>query len=150
MIINAKYIPANLKDGTLDPFRILEYKIMNREWFFNLHRTLNGSLTLIGQDDYIAVGDNLIIDADAIFPGQNTNEDHIANKGRAFFLAHIESVSHNASVNEVGARTFTTEIQFVRGVITDKNGNQIKEDVYLDENTHDVTPVQELNQNRVF
>jgi len=150
MIINAKYIPTNIADGKLDPFRILEYKVMNREWFFNLHRTLNGSLTLIGQDDYIAVGDNLIIDADAIFPGQNTNEDHIKNKGRAYFLAHIESVSHNSSVNEVGARTFITEIQFVRGVITDKNGNQLDEDVYLDQDTTKVTPVQELNQNRVF
>lgn len=150
MIINAKFIPTDVKTKKLDPFRIVEYKVMNREWFFNLHRTLNGSLTLIGQDDYVAVGDNLIIDADAMFPGQNTNEDHINNKGKAYFLAHIESVSHNVSVNEVGARSFITEIQFVRGVITDKNGEELKKDIYLDENTHDVTPTQELNQNRVF
>jgi hypothetical protein len=150
MIINAKFIPSNIKDGSLDPFRVLEYKVMNREWFFNIHRTLNGSLTLIGQDDYIAVGDNLIIDADAISPGRNTNKDHIKNRGRAYFLAHIESVAHSATVNETGARTFTTEIQFVRGIITDKSGKELDEDVYLDENTHEVTPTQELNSNRVF
>lgn len=150
MIIDAKYIPKNAVDNKLDPFRILEYKVMNREWFFNIHRTFNGSITLIGQDKYIAVGDNFIIDADAMFPGQNANADHIKNKGKAYFLAHIESISHNASVSDNGARSFITEIQFVRGVIVDKNGEQLKDDVFIDEDTSKVTPTQELNSNRVF
>lgn len=150
MIINAKYIPKNPKNNELDPFRVLEYKAMNREWFFNIHRTLNGSLTLVGQEDYIAVGDNIIIEADAIFPNNNGNEDQIANPNNSYFLAHVESISHNASVSETGSRTFITDIQFVRGIIVDKNGNQLDKDVHVDENTHNVTPVQELNSDSTF
>ena len=150
MLVNAKYIPKDTKGKKLDPFRLLEYKTMNREWFFNIHRMLNGTMTLIGQSQYVAVGDNLLIDADAIFAGKNTNLDHIKNSGKAYFLAHIESVSHNVSVNAVGARSFTTEIQFVRGIIVDANGNRLDDDQLLDEDTSQVTPVQELNSNRVF
>ena len=111
---------------------------------------MNGSMSLIGQSEYIAVGDNLMIDADAMFPGKNINEDHIANKGDTYFLAHIESVSHTCQVNENGTRSFMTEIQFVRGIITDIDGEEIKEGVLLDENVNKVTPTQELNSNRVF
>jgi hypothetical protein len=150
MIVNAKYIPKDPASNKLDPFRVLEYKTMNREWFFNIHRMLNGSMTLVGQSNYIAVGDNILIDADAIFTGRNANKDHIENRNRAYLLAHVEAISHTCSVSETGARNFVTEIQFVRGIITDQNGNELDNDVLLDENTNELTPKQELNSNRVF
>ena len=123
---------------------------MNREWFFNTHRMLNGSMSLIGQSEYMAVGDNIMIDADAIFAGKNANLDHITNRDRAYMLAHIESVSHTATVNDNGARSFMTEVQFVRGIIVDKNGNELATDVLIDQDTSKVTPAMELNSNRVF
>ena len=149
MFVSARYIPQNEK-GELDPFNILAYKALSREWFFNTHRMMNGSLTLVGQSEYIAVGDNIMIDAQAIFPGANANEDNINNRRTAKFLAHVESISHTCTVSETGARKFVTEIKFVRGIITDSRGNEINKDVILDEKTYKITPEQELNSNRVF
>jgi len=149
LFVNARYIPQN-DSGDLDPFNILAYKALSREWFFNTHRMLNGSITLVGQSEYIAVGDNIMLDADAIFSGANTNEDHLNNRGSAKFLAHVEAVSHTCTVSGNGARSFITEIQFVRGIITDAKGDEINKGVLLDENTNIMTPQQELNSNRTF
>lgn len=149
MFVDARYIPQ-LQNGELDPFNILAYKALNREWFFNIHRLFNGSMTLVGQSEYIAVGDNIMVDADAIFPGSNANLDHVNFRGQAKFLAHVEAISHTCTVSDTGARSFVTEIQFVRGIITDENGDELENDSMIDENAATIGPSQELNSNRVF
>lgn len=147
LIINATYIPKTDDGKDLDPFKIQAWKAINKEWYFNIHRMLNGSVTLSGQSKYIPVGDNIKIDADVVFSGANANLDHITSGKKAYMMAHIESVSHNVSVSNTGAKTFMTEIQFVRGIIVDTNGDKINEDQLMDENTNKVTPAQEVNRN---
>lgn len=147
LIVNAKYIPKTSDKTKLDPFRVQAWKAINKEWYFNIHRMLNGSITVSGQSNYIPVGDNIKISADVIFPGMNANEDHVnSGKGKAYFLAHIESISHSASVSASGARSFTSQIQFVRGIIVDVNGNEISQDRLVDHDTSKVTPKQEVNK----
>jgi hypothetical protein len=150
LFIKARYIPKNIGKNGLDPLRLGNYKLMNREWYFNTHRMLNGSIVLTGQSKYVAVGDNVLIDASALFSGKNTNVDHIANPDNAYILAHIETVNHSATVGPGGNRNFVTEITFIRGIITDSNGNQIKVDDHIDFNVSKVSKSRQENSNRVF
>jgi hypothetical protein len=96
------------------------WKYLLREWYFNTHVLLNGAIQIIGQDNYIGVGDNIMIPASILggggFNSSSTNVD-------AFIMAHVESISHSFTVTPGGARTFVTNIKFIRGVFTDKNGD---------------------------
>jgi hypothetical protein len=86
-------------------------------------------MTIIGADDYLAVGDNILVDA-AIFGktvftrGQSLNN---ALNSKTSFLAQIELISHNFSVDDNGNRSFYTTIQFVRGVFTDEKGESLSD-----------------------
>lgn len=52
--------------------------------------------------------------------------DKSAVQGESFILAHVENISHTFSVNqETGGRSFFTTVQFVRGVITNKDGTPL-------------------------
>jgi hypothetical protein len=151
LIINTKFIPQSTeKDDTLDVLRIADYKEINKEWFFNIHRMLNGSLTLVGQSDYIPVGDNIIIPAGAIFKQNNANYDNLKFPDKSYFLAHVEAINHSCTVSATGARNFVTQIQFVRGIIVDEDGKEIKTSPLLDQDTTQVSPAQELNSDRAF
>ncbi len=91
-----------------------------REWFFNTHRMLNGTIVMQGTTEYIAVGNNIKFDADLINPTPNINNVSMAAGTNKAILAHVESVTHNFTVNG-DARSYTTTIQFVRGIIVDKD-----------------------------
>lgn len=149
MIAPTKYLAYD-KSAGYDPRGTAQWKYMLKEWYFDIHTMLNGTLTFIGIPEYIQVGDNIIIDASVMGPTNNTNSDNINKKGKAFLLAHVESISHNFRVEpESGARSFITTIQFVRGLITDENGKQFT-DGRLDIDAAKINPKNEKNSDNVF
>lgn len=153
MQLNVKYIPPNKDDSKVTAFEnAIAYKYLAKEWYFDTHKMLNGSLTIIGQDQYIAVGDNILVPSEVIAPAQNINKDSLSNKTRSYMLAHVEAISHTANVSEDGSRSFITSINFVRGIITNEKGEPLLEDASLtvDQDTSVLSPEQELNSNRVF
>ena len=100
------------------------WKFLLREWHFNNHLLLNGAITFIGQSKYIQVGDNIKIDSKIL--GNAPVNVGQKKASSSYLLAHVENISHTFSVNpESGARSFMTTIQFVRGVITDKEGKPL-------------------------
>lgn len=92
------------------------------EWYFDTHRMLNGTVTIIGQNAYIGVGDNIKINADLINPTPNLNAGAVQNKTNNFLLAHVENIQHSFTVQPDGARQFITTIQFVRGILVSDRG----------------------------
>jgi hypothetical protein len=86
---------------------------------------LNGTMTIIGQNTYIGVGDNIQINADLISPTPNLTITSNKNNTNNYLLAHVENVQHSFTVNEEGARQFITTIQFVRGILVNSNGQPI-------------------------
>jgi hypothetical protein len=149
---NIKYIP--FKGNTLDPSIVSEWKHLVKEWHFNTHVMLNGSLTMVGQNEYIRVGDNIRINA-KVLGENNFNEGQIksdsplssllSSSTEYFFTAHVESISHSFSVDQMtGARSYKTSISFVRGIITDKKGEPIIDtNIAIDEKATDQTAVKQ-------
>ncbi len=158
-VFNAYPVELNPLGGfDISPRNLTKFKYLLKEWYFNTHNMLNGSLTIIGQDNYIPVGQNIIIDAQILGDSLNFNyavsstdldgpsgavssaigtigslssigsSQPVLPSNRAYLLAHVESVNHSFSVNLEGARSFFTTITFVRGVITDNNGQIIDND----------------------
>lgn len=144
------YVP--LKQESVDPMSINAYKYLMKEWYFNTHKMLNGSMTLIGQNQYIQVGDNIIVDARVLGVSKNLNSAQVKIKKDTYMLAHVESISHSVSADSSGIRVFTTSINFVRGIITDVNGNTISGGSLVgavDQDTSLLTPSLERNKNIV-
>jgi len=154
MQLNVKYIPPLERGGKKGSswVRANQYKYLAKEWYFDTHKMLNGSLTMVGQDKYIQVGDNIIFPSTVISPAQNINKDSIKNKDSAYLLAHVESISHTVNVNEDGARSFISNINFVRGIITNENGESLSStaSITLDQNAKILSEVDELNTDRAF
>lgn len=120
MIGQVTNLPFSLDRTTYDYNNITAYKYLLREWFFDTHRMLNGAISIIGQDKYIQVGDNVLIPARILGASYNySSQEQISNAlgEDLYMLAHVESISHNALVDPNGARSFITDIQFVRGII---------------------------------
>ena len=117
--IDKKYAEKNINALT-------NWKYLVKEWYFDIHKMLNGSIVFMGQDKYIQVGDNIIVDAKIFGIGENLNTDQIRNRGKAYLLLHVENIHHSFTVNNNGARHFTTTVNFVRGILVDKNGNEFK------------------------
>lgn len=121
-IVSTKQFPGSGGGSiAVDMNKISEWCQLLREWFFDTHRLLNGTVSLIGVNDYIAVGDNIKIDARLINPTPNMNRA-MATSASPYLIAHVENISHSFSVGEDGARQYRTTIQFVRGMIVDGDG----------------------------
>ncbi|NDE91635.1 MAG: hypothetical protein EB059_10985 [Alphaproteobacteria bacterium] len=75
-----------------------------------------------GVDEYIAVGNNIMFDASLVNETINISFNQLQEKKHGMILAHIENVSHSFSVSEDGARSYTTVIDFVRGLLVTDNG----------------------------
>ena len=101
-----------------------KWKYLLKEWFFDVHRTLNGTITLIGQSKHIKVGTNVLIPTKVMSETDNINEANSAGLA-THILAHVEAISHSFSVDNNGARKFTSTINFVRGILTDSRGRVI-------------------------
>ena len=99
------------KNGNINYSAISEWLPVLRGWFFDSHKMFNGSVALVGLDQYIPVGDNIEIDANLIFGGAKANKSN-----EKTVLAHVESVSHSFSIND-GVKIFTSSVSFSRGVI---------------------------------
>lgn len=148
MIISSKYLPFSNKmnhERDVDYFALTNWKILLREWYFNTHLLLNGSVQFIGQDQHIQVGDNIMIDAKVLGSTGNINKKHL-NNSDAYLLAHVETVDHEFAVNGNDSRSFYTVVRFVRGIITDSSGKPINNsDITVDNNASELTEIEELN-----
>jgi hypothetical protein len=128
MIVQGQYVPLK-DDGNIDPLSIFVYKTLLKEWHFDTHKMFNGSMYLIGQDQYIQVGDNIMVESKVVnLENFNNNAEQKSTRTKTYLLAHVQSVQHEAKVGPNGARVFTTTIDFVRGILTDVNGNIIVTD----------------------
>lgn len=149
MFVPCAFMPFEGSQIAVD--KLGHWKYLLREWYFNNHMMLNGSLTIIGQDEYIQVGDNIIIDSQVLGNAPiNGGQAGLIPK-KTFLLAHVENIMHSFSVNpETGARTFSTTIQFVRGIISDEKGNTIDLTFgagAIDRSSYGLTDKQERNSN---
>lgn len=128
MVLQSQYVPLK-DDGNIDPLSIFVYKTLLKEWHFDTHKMFNGSMYLIGQDQYIQVGDNIMVESKVInLENFNNNAEQKSTKNKTYLMAHVQSIQHEAKVGPNGSRVFTTTIDFVRGIITDINGNIIVTD----------------------
>lgn len=138
MTMTVNYLPPNSKKDSEQDYNlnnIFAYKYLGKEWYFDTHKMLNGVITIIGQDNYIQVGDNIMFQTKNISSNYNINTASSAYKESAYITAHVENISHRVTVSENGVRSFITEIQFVRGIVTNSNGEKL-----------DSTAEQTLNQ----
>ena len=116
---------------------VTNWKYLLRDWHFNSHLMMNGNVTFAGIDRYIQVGDNIVIDARVMGLEQNYNDEQTRNKikstkpehGPIYFMAHVEGVSHNITVGDNGARSFMTTVSFVRGILANKSGEPVDNDL---------------------
>jgi hypothetical protein len=125
LIVASAFLPY--AEGVTPQIKDFTYwKYLIREWHFNNHMLLNGSVTFVGQNQYIQVGDNIIIDSKILGDAPMNLGQKYSPQAQTFILAHVENISHTFSVNqETGGRSFFTTVQFVRGVITNKDGTPL-------------------------
>jgi hypothetical protein len=130
LIVNTKQFPSNGSSsksdffGTVNFDRLGEWSDMLKEWYFDTHNLLNGSIQFTGQDFYIGTGDNIKFSADLINPNSNFKKSTL-NKNNTYVLAHVEQVSHEFKVESNGARSYITNIQFVRGIFVEGDGTPL-------------------------
>lgn len=131
LIMETKQFPSgaglsnNGEQVSVDWSQLQKWALMMREWYFNTHRMMNGTLVLHGITNYMAVGDNIRFEVGLLTSTPNINSstaDHQSNNNK-FILAHIENISHTFTVNADGTRSYISTIQFVRGIVV--NGENI-------------------------
>lgn len=123
--VNGNEPPAKNAMPQIDWLGIVGWKYLLREWYFNTHNMLNGSVTFVGQNEYIDVGENIMIPAAMVGPTNNFIIAQGKKGDGAYLLAHIESITNQFTVSEDGIRSFATSIQFVRGVFTNAKGDAL-------------------------
>ena len=121
LIVGTRQYPAAYQSPgsttvNVDWNQLRPWALAMREWYFNTHRMLNGTLVMQGTTEYIGVGDNIRFDAGLINPTANINAATVSAGKNLSILAHVESVTHNFAING-DARSYTTTIQFVRGLV---------------------------------
>lgn len=146
LIVGTKQFPVNpaKSSNAFDPNSLTAWAKLLREWYFDTHRLLNGTITITGQNEYIAVGNNIRFDAGLINPTANINKATNSLKRNEYVLAHVESVSHSFTVREDGAREYITVIQFVRGIVVNQNNTLVGEGA-LDTFADDLSIVEDRN-----
>lgn len=128
LIFSIKQLPFN-PDAVSDTIKLdILNKWVNliKEWYFDSHKLLNGHVILHGSSEYIPVGDNIMFDAGLIGVNHNYNSASVG-KTNIYVLGHVETVQNSFAVNDDGSRSFRTTIQFVRGILVDKNKSLIGE-----------------------
>lgn len=101
------------------PGRLKNWLPVMKQWYFDAHKMLNGSVSFMGLNDYIAVGENISFGSDVL--GMTNFVKAQAGKFNidAQLVAHVESVTHRFFYSENGSRSYITTVGFVRGVFTD-------------------------------
>ena len=115
--------PSKKNNGTFDPDYLTAWIALLKEWYFDTHKLLNGTLTIKGTTEYIAVGNNILFEAGLVNPTANLNNGAVNSKSTTYVLAHVENVEHTFTVQNDDTRTFVTVIQFVRGVLVNQSRN---------------------------
>ncbi len=125
MIVGTKQFPVDpSKGGIYNADQLVSWVALLKEWYFNTHKLLNGTLTMTGSTEYVAVGNNILFEAGLINPTININNAAAnSNMNTNYVLAHVENIENHFNVTPEGARTYTTVIQFVRGIVVNKSGN---------------------------
>jgi hypothetical protein len=146
LIASTKQFPVKKqgKSFTFDPDAIKTWTLLLRDWYFDSHRLLNGTITMTGTTEYIGVGNNVMIEAGAINPSLNFTSSVRKSKNKVYLLAHVENVSSSFSVDENGGREYITNIQFVRGIFVDENKKLIG-DGSLDQMSDELTSEDDVN-----
>lgn len=154
----SKYLPIDAS-GKIKAADLTKWKYLLKEWYFNQHNQLNGTVTFIGQNKHICVGDNIAIDSQVLGKSRNYNQFEKKNTSQAastssagtqglqkmILLAHVEGVRHSFGVNPTtGARSFTTTIDFVRGLIIPENGVATEEAMAIDKDATVLKDAEEL------
>lgn len=154
------YLPVNDREK-YDITRSTRWKFLMKDWYFDTHRMLNGTVTFIGLNEHIVVGQNILLDARVMGETPNLNVD-VKNNQSPHIMAHVEAISHSFTVDDNGTREFFTSISFVRGVVTDQQGNYFNRegvgvlrpffinDPKLDKDTRDLPPQDDKNEVSVF
>jgi hypothetical protein len=75
-----------------------------------------------------------------------------AQSGKAFLLAHVESITHDFVVDAEGSRNFYTSIQFVRGIIVNDKKEPVDPNtgIALDLNASDMPSDAERTPSVIF
>ena len=125
IIINTNFFPINF--GVPDPYGLKDWLPVLKEWYFDTHKMLNGTISLYGRKGYIAVGENILFPASIIADGSFIEGGVVPSiagiTGDQWILAHVESVSHSFTKGQdTHSSSYMTTVTFVRGIITDKEG----------------------------
>jgi hypothetical protein len=128
LIKETRHFPrVSQDDPAFAPEKVKHWVQLNMEWHFDTHRLLSGAIRMTGTSDYISVGSNIRFEYGLVNPQNNYSAQTNKNKSKIYYvLAHVESVQHTFTVEEDGARSFVTSVQFVRGIVVD--GNNIPAD----------------------
>lgn len=105
------------------------FLVLWKEWLFDIHKMINGTISIYGSDNYISVGTNILFPAVALFNSKNVNKFAESFKN-IYILAHVFSVRNTFSVGSSGAKSYITKINFNRGVVVDSSVENV---TYLDD-----------------
>jgi hypothetical protein len=121
LMFNTSALPPGKDGNSISPAGVSEWLPVMREWYFDAHKMLNGSISFIGQAAYIAVGENIMFSSNLLGKSAMTKSE---DEGSSI-VAHVESIANRFQVDENGARSFVTTVNFVRGVITSSDGSHL-------------------------
>ncbi len=111
---------TKIKNTSGDPGVVgwMSFLALWKEWFFDIHKMLNGSINIYGSKSYISVGSNILFPCVALFPDGKIRPE-VSKK--LYILAHVSSVNNSFSVASSGARNYSTTINFNRGIFVDSS-----------------------------
>lgn len=113
---SSEYLSIQEQDDVVN--RWSSYLVLWKEWYFDLHKMVKGTVILYGIDEYVTVGTNILIPSKVLTSSKNFNyQDKFLEN--TYLLAHVETVKNSFSVSGNGTRTYTTTIDFSRGIIVD-------------------------------
>lgn len=112
----SRFVPLN-SNGTPNWEYLTEWSKLLAAWYFDTHKMLNGTVSIMGQNEFIGVGDNIMFEASTL-----GHTSFVDDNGESMFVAHVESISHTFRYVENGSRSFITTINFIRGVMANANG----------------------------
>jgi hypothetical protein len=122
LMYSTRFVPVN-QNGNTDWQFLIEWGKMLADWYFDTHKMLNGTISIMGQNDFIGVGDNITVDA-SLFG----HTSYVKGNSKGKFIAHVESVSHSFSYIENGSRSFLTNISFTRGIMANEDATALVSD----------------------
>jgi hypothetical protein len=87
-----------------------------------------------------------MVDAKVLDINNNFNSNQLS-RSTTYLLAHVESISHNVSYTG-DFRVFATSINFVRGILVDKNKQPIDKQNFaaVDQDANKITTSEEHNR----